>query len=198
MALLSENDNRCPWCGDDPIYVDYHDNEWGVPLKDSRALWEMLILEGFQSGLSWITILKKRNNFRTAFRGFDPNIIAAWGENEVAKLLQDKGIVRSRLKIEATIHNAQSYLALSKRLNFSDFIWSHVKGQPLQNVFEDFSEIPATTPLSEKLSKDLKKLGFKFCGPTIVYAFMQSVGLVNDHLVECPCYEKIKNFEQSS
>lgn len=177
---------RCDWCGDDTLYVEYHDTEWGVPEYDDRALFEKLTLDGFQAGLSWITILRKRDNFRAAFEGFKPETIAGWGEAEVARLLTDAGIVRHRGKIEATINNAQAYLAIMERERFSDFLWKHVDGKPLQNRFKTMADVPAETPASKALSKDLKQAGFKFCGPTIVYAVMQACGLVNDHLVGCP------------
>ena len=177
---------RCDWCGNDPLYVAYHDEEWGVPEFDGRALWEKLILDGFQAGLAWITILRKRDNFRRAFEGFDPSVIAGWGEAEVARLLQDPGIIRHRGKIEATIGNAQAYLRLGGADAFSDMVWSYVDGTPLVNRFETMADIPAATPLSEQLSKDLRKAGFKFVGPTIVYAWMQACGVVNDHILGCP------------
>jgi len=177
---------RCDWCGDDPLYVAYHDDEWGVPEFDGRALWEKLILDGFQAGLAWITILRKRENFRRAFEGFDPEVIAGWGDAEVEQLLQDPGIIRHRGKIEATIGNARAYLRLGGAAAFSDMVWRHVGGAPLVNRFETMAEIPASTPLSMQVSKDLRKAGFKFVGPTIVYAWMQACGLVNDHIVGCP------------
>jgi DNA-3-methyladenine glycosylase I len=176
---------RCTWCGSEPIYVAYHDSEWGVPERDPRALWEKLVLDGFQAGLSWITILKKRDAFRVAFEGFAPEIIAGWGEKEVARCLADPGIVRSRAKIEATIGNARAYLAIADGEGFDQWLWRYVEGQPLQNNFRTMVEVPAWTPLSEQISKDLKKTGFRFTGPTIVYAFMQAVGMVNDHIVTC-------------
>ncbi|WP_375280051.1 DNA-3-methyladenine glycosylase I [Pseudooctadecabacter sp.] len=175
--------DRCGWAGSEQIYTDYHDTEWGVPEWDSRALWEKLILDGFQAGLSWITILKKRDNFREAFEGFDPAVIASWGEPQVNRLLQNPGIIRHRGKIEATITNAQAYLQID---DFSALCWSYVGGAPIQNRFETLSDVPAATDISTQFSKDLKKMGFKFCGPTIVYAWMQACGLVNDHLVTCP------------
>jgi len=149
-------------------------------------LWEKLILDGFQAGLSWITILKKRDNFRAAFDGFDPNVIAGWGEPEVQQLLQNEGIIRHRGKIEATITNARAWQKVEQREGFDTFMWNYLGGTPLQNSWESLSEVPAKTPLSERISKDLKKEGFKFCGPTIVYAWMQACGLINDHLVSCP------------
>ena len=178
--------DRCGWAGPEQIYVDYHDTEWGVPEWDARALWEKLILDGFQAGLSWITILKKRDNFRSAFQGFDPEVIANWGEVEVQALLQDEGIIRHRGKIEATIGNAQAYLKIAEDEGFDQFLWKYVDGAPLQNRWESLDQVPAFTPLSTQVSKDLKKAGFRFCGPTIVYAAMQAMGLINDHLVSCP------------
>jgi DNA-3-methyladenine glycosylase I len=182
---------RCGWCGSDPLYVAYHDEEWGVPERDPRALWEKLVLDGFQAGLSWITILRKRDHFRAAFAGFDPEVIAGWGEAEVARLLADPGIVRHRGKIEATIGNAGAYLEIAEGQGFDRFLWRHVDGVPLQNRFATLSEVPAETPLSRRISKDLKAAGFRFCGPTIVYAFLQASGLVNDHLVGCPRHAEV-------
>lgn len=178
--------DRCSWCGDDPLYVAYHDTEWGVPEYDGRALWEKLILDGFQAGLSWITILRKRDNFRVAFEGFDPDVIAHWGEPEVQRLLTDAGIIRHRGKIEATITNARAYRNIGGAQAFSALIWSYVGGTPLVNHFASQAEVPPSTSLSEQVSKDLKKAGFKFCGPTIVYAWMEACGVVNDHVVGCP------------
>jgi DNA-3-methyladenine glycosylase I len=182
---------RCAWAGPEQIYIDYHDAEWGVPEHDSRALWEKLILDGFQAGLSWITILKKREAFREAFEGFDPNVIATWGEPDVQRLLENSGIIRHRGKIEATITNAQAWQKIESDQGFDRFMWRYVGGAPLQNRFETQADVPPKTPLSERVSKDLKKAGFKFCGPTIVYAWMEACGLVNDHLVGChrhgPC-----------
>ena len=179
---------RCAWAGPEPIYIAYHDTEWGVPEYDSRALWEKLILDGFQAGLSWITILKKRENFREAFAGFDPAIIATWGDADIARLLRDEGIIRHRGKIAATIRNARAYLAIEDRQPFSEFLWGYVDGTPLQPHRASMADVPAQTPLSTQVSKDLKKAGFTFCGPTIVYAFMQATGMVNDHIVTCPCH----------
>lgn len=176
---------NCAWETADPTYIAYHDTEWGVPEYDSRALWEKLVLDGFQAGLSWITILKRRENFRVAFAGFEPEVIAAWGDAEVEQLVQDAGIIRHRGKIEATITNAQAYLRLSQEQSFSDYCWGYVGGTPMDNRFTDRGQIPAQTALSVAISKDLKKRGFKFCGPTIVYAWMQACGLVNDHLMGC-------------
>lgn len=177
---------RCGWCGEDPLYVAYHDDEWGVPEFDGRALWEKLVLDGFQAGLSWITILRKRAAFRAAFEGFDPQVIAEWGEGDVARLLADPGIVRHRGKIEATIGNAQAYLRLGGAEAFSEQMWGYVDGAPLVNRFASLEAVPAFTPLSQQISKDLKKASFRFVGPTIVYAWMQACGLVNDHIVGCP------------
>ena len=189
---MTENDGRCGWCGTDPIYVAYHDTEWGVPEYDSRALWEKLILDGFQAGLSWITILKKRDNFRAAFNGFDPNEIATWGEAEVSRLLQDEGIIRHRGKIEATIGNARAWQAIEQAQGFDRFLWDYVGGKPIQNSWSSLADMPGHTPLSTQISKDLKKAGFRFCGPTIVYAAMQAMGIVNDHVVTCPSHERVK------
>ncbi len=181
---------RCKWVGTDPIYIEYHDTEWGVPEYDSRALWEKLILDGFQAGLSWLTILKKRDNFRAAFAGFDPHKIAGWGEDDVARLLQDAGIIRHRGKIEATIANARAWAEIDAREGFDRFVWRYVDGTPLQNRFARQEDVPPQTPLSTQVSKALKKEGFKFCGPTIVYAWMEACGLVNDHLVSCHCHDR--------
>lgn len=178
---------RCPWPGiADPLYARYHDAEWGVPLTDDRALFEKLVLEGFQSGLSWLTILRKRENFRKAFHGFDATRIVRYTQKDVARLMDDAGIVRNRMKIEAAIDNAKAYLAVSKRVPFAHFIWSHLDGAPLQNALASLKDAPAQTDLSKKISKALKAEGFRFVGPTTVYAFMQSSGMVNDHLVSCP------------
>ncbi|MCU0854927.1 MAG: DNA-3-methyladenine glycosylase I [Rhodobacteraceae bacterium] len=182
---------RCGWCGTDPLYVSYHDTEWGVPEHDPRALWEKLVLDGFQAGLAWITILRKRDGFRGAFAGFDPEVIAGWGEPEVARLLADPGIVRHRGKIEATIGNARAFLAIEEREGFAPFLWKHVDGRPLQNLIATMAEIPAETPVSRAMSKELSRAGFRFCGPTIVYAFMQATGMVNDHLVTCPRHDAV-------
>lgn len=184
-------DERCPWCGTDPLYVAYHDTEWGVPLRDPRALWEALILEGFQAGLSWITILRRRENFRTAFEGFDPATIASWGEAEVTRLLADPGIIRHRGKIEGTIRAARAFLAIEAGEGFVPYIWKHVGHSPQQNRRQTPADIPAATPASTALSKQLRKDGFAFCGPTITYAFMQAAGLVNDHLTTCPVHDRV-------
>ncbi|MHA3915236.1 DNA-3-methyladenine glycosylase I [Halovulum sp. GXIMD14793] len=183
---------RCPWCEDDPQYIEYHDKEWGVPDYDSRSLWEMLILEGFQAGLSWITILRKRENFRAAFAGFDPDKVAAFDDADVERLLADPGIVRHRGKINAAIKSAQAWQRIEAQSGFSDFLWRYVDGKPIQNTYASLAEVPAKTPLSEQISKDLRKAGFNFCGPTITYAFMQAVGMVNDHLTTCPHHAKVQ------
>jgi DNA-3-methyladenine glycosylase I len=175
---------RCPWCGTDPLYTQYHDQEWGVPEWDSRALWEKLILDGFQAGLSWITILRKREAFRAAFAGFRPEILASWDEPDVQRLLGDAGIVRHRGKIEATLRAARSWIAIEARGGFAPWVWDFVDGVPVQNNLSP-GENPTQSPASVALSKALKAEGFGFCGPTIVYAFMQATGMVNDHLVTC-------------
>ncbi len=182
---------RCGWVGAEPLYESYHDEEWGVPEYDSRALWEKLILDGFQAGLSWITILKKRDNFRAAFAEFDPNIVADWDETDVERLLGDAGIVRHGGKIRATIGNAKAWQEIEAAQGFDNFLWNYMDGKPLQNRWATLAEVPTFTPLSTQISKDLKKAGFRFCGPTIVYAFMQAVGMVNDHLVTCPRYRGV-------
>ncbi|WP_296422827.1 DNA-3-methyladenine glycosylase I [Yoonia sp.] len=177
---------RCGWAGPEQIYIDYHDTEWGVPEYDSRALWEKLILDGFQAGLSWITILKKRDNFRAAFANFDPNTIANWDQDDVARLLANPGIIRHRGKIEATISNARAWQNIEADQRFDRFLWRYVDGTPLQTRLADRTEMPTQSPLSAQISKDLKQAGFKFCGPTIVYAFMEATGLINNHLTTCP------------
>lgn len=173
---------RCSWAGNDPLMLAYHDQEWGVPHFDSRALWELLTLEGFQAGLSWITVLHKREAFRKAFRGFDPEKVARFTEKDIQRLLGNPGIIRSRAKIEAAIGGARTYLAMEKAgQSFSDWVWELAGGQPIQGK----SPVPASTPLSEKFSRELKQRGFKFVGPVIVYAWMQAAGIVNDHADQC-------------
>lgn len=189
---MTEATERCAWCGTDPLYVDYHDTEWGVPEYDSRALWEKLVLDGFQAGLSWITILRKREGFREVFEGFDPERIARWGEPEIARALQNPGIIRHRGKIEATVTGARLFLEIEGREGFSPLIWSFVGGRPIQNARASMKEVPGKTPESEAMAKALKKHGFKFCGPVITYAFMQACGLVNDHMIQCPQHARIK------
>jgi DNA-3-methyladenine glycosylase I len=174
---------RCTWAGSDPLYIAYHDKEWGVPQRDPRMLWEMLMLEGFQAGLAWITVLRKREALRKAFKGFDPAKVARFGEQDIARLLGDTGIIRSRAKIEATIAGARIYREMEKAgEDFAVYAWSFTDGKPLKG---DGKTVPASTPLSEQISKDLKRRGFKFVGPTIVYAWMQAVGIVNDHAAHC-------------
>jgi DNA-3-methyladenine glycosylase I len=179
-------DGRCPWCGTDPLYVAYHDAEWGAPERDGRALWEKLVLDGFQAGLAWITILRKREGFRARFEGFRPERIASWGEPEIAAALADTAIVRHRGKIEATVGNARAYLALGGAEAFSAFCWSFVGDAPRVNAPATLAEVPAETVESRALSAALRKAGFRFVGPTVVYAWMQACGLVNDHLTGCP------------
>ncbi len=182
---------RCSWCGEDPLYCAYHDTEWGVPEWDARALWEKLILDGFQAGLSWITILKKRDNFRLAFEGFNPESLARWQEADVVRSLANPGIIRHRGKIEGTVKNARAYIALQEKGDFAALLWDFVDGTPRQNRPASGRDIPAETPQSVAMSRMLKKAGFTFVGPTIVYAFMQACGLVNDHLVTCHCHDRV-------
>ncbi len=177
---------RCSWCGTDPLYMEYHDREWGVPNRDECHLFEMLTLEGAQAGLSWLTILRKREGYRRAFAGFDPAIIASFDEGRVAELLSDPGIVRNRLKVESTVSNARAVLALySRGQTLSELLWGCVDGEPRQNVWANLTEVPARTLESDRLSRELKKLGFRFVGSTICYALMQAVGMVNDHTLDC-------------
>ncbi|WP_342642965.1 DNA-3-methyladenine glycosylase I [Rhodoligotrophos ferricapiens] len=190
-AVVSETDGlaRCGWPGTDPLYVSYHDTEWGVPEWDDRALFEKLILDGFQAGLSWITILRRRETFRAAFDQFDPERIARYDDAKRAALMADPGIIRNKAKIDATIGNAKAYLAIQEGEGFSNYLWGFIDGVPVQNRFRERGDIPAETPLSRAISKDLMKRGFRFVGPTIVYAFMQAVGMVNDHVVDCHRHE---------
>jgi DNA-3-methyladenine glycosylase I len=177
---------RCPWPKQDPLYVAYHDEEWGVPEFDDRALYEKLVLDGFQAGLSWITILRKRDNFRRAFNNFDPEKIARYPKRKIESLMKDAGIVRNRAKIEGAVSSARAWLKIMESgPGFSDLLWDHLDGTPKQNRFRSIKEVPAETELSRKMSRELAGRGFKFVGPTIVYAFMQAVGMVNDHLVTC-------------
>jgi DNA-3-methyladenine glycosylase I len=187
--LHPDGRHRCPWPRQDPLYVAYHDEEWGVPERDDRALYEKLVLDGFQAGLSWITILRKRDNFRRAFDGFAPETVAGYGERKVAALMNDAGIVRNRAKIEGAILSARGYLELmAKGPGFSALLWDFVGGEPQVNHRRSIAEVPAETPVSRAISKELAARGFKFVGPTIIYAFMQAVGMVNDHLVKCYCH----------
>jgi DNA-3-methyladenine glycosylase I len=177
---------RCPWCLGDPLYIKYHDEEWGRPLRDNRRLFELLVLEGAQAGLSWLTILKRRQAYRAAFDGMNPEKIARYGKRDIARLMGDQRIIRNHRKIVSAVENAQAWLAMMEGLrNFSAWLWDHVDGEPVINHFRSMREIPAFTPLSETISKELKKKGFSFVGPTIIYAFLQSAGLVNDHLTSC-------------
>jgi DNA-3-methyladenine glycosylase I len=177
---------RCPWPGTDPLYVAYHDEEWGVPERDDRALYEKLVLDGFQAGLSWITILRKRDAFRRAFDGFQPEKIARYKPKKVEALMQDAGIVRNRMKIDGAIASARAWLEIMESGDgFSAFLWDFVDGKPIVNRYRAMGQVPAETALSRAISKELKSRGFKFCGPTIVYAFMQATGMVNDHLTTC-------------
>jgi DNA-3-methyladenine glycosylase I len=186
-AVLHEDGlRRCFWCGQDPLYMTYHDTEWGVPEYDDRALYEKLVLDGFQAGLSWITILRKRENFRRAFSQFQPEKIARYDKKKVASLMKDAGIVRNKMKIDGAVSSARAWLEMmEKGPGFSAYLWDFMDGKPLDHRIKTRRQIPAETPLSKKISKDLKEKGFKFCGPTIVYAFMQAVGMVNDHMVTC-------------
>ncbi len=182
---------RCPWAGNDPQYQHYHDTEWGVPQYDDRALFEKIVLEGFQAGLSWLTILRKRENFRSAFDGFQPSLIASYGDEKKAELMADTGIVRNKAKVEATITNAQAWLKVMENGSFSDLVWKFVDGHPQQNAFAALSDVPAETAVSKAMAKELKGMGFRFCGPTTCYSFMQAMGLVNDHLLSCPRHAEV-------
>jgi len=188
--LSDEKIVRCPWCGSDPLYTAYHDREWGVPLHDEQRLFEMLTLEGAQAGLSWLTILRKREGYRRAFAGFDPQLVAGFGDADVARLLADPGIVRNRLKIASTISNARAVLEVQARYCSLDaFLWGFVDGAPIRNSWRSMAEIPASTPLSDAMSRELKRHGFHFVGTTICYAHMQATGMVNDHLTGCFRYD---------
>lgn len=183
---------RCSWAGTTPIYVDYHDNEWGRPVHDDGKLFEMLILEGMQAGLSWLTVLNKRKAFREAFDGFDPNKVALYGDAKIQELMANEKIIRNRLKINAAVNNAKIFLQLTEKHGcFSKMIWEYVDYTPITGHWKKVEDLPATTALSDKISKDLKKMGFKFVGSTIIYSFMQAVGMVNDHIAECFVYEEI-------
>ena len=180
------NKTRCSWCGNDPLYVKYHDEEWGVPVYDDAKLFEFLILETFQAGLSWITVLKKRENFREAFDNFDYKKISKYNDDKYEELLQNAGIIRNKLKIKATISNANLFIKVQEEFgSFSKYIWGFINGKPIKNEATTLNEVPATTELSDKISKDLKKRGFKFVGSTVIYAHMQATGMVNDHVVDC-------------
>ncbi|MEH7546648.1 DNA-3-methyladenine glycosylase I [Neobacillus vireti] len=189
---MNDKEIRCGWVNQDPLYIDYHDHEWGVPVYDDRQLFEYLNLEGAQAGLSWYTILKKRENYRQAFDHFEPAKIIRYDEDKIAELLQNEGIVRNKLKINAVITNAKAFFCVVEEFgSFQTYIWAFVDGKPIQNHFREMSEVPATTEISDRLSKDLKKRGFKFVGSTICYAFMQAVGMVNDHITTCMCYKRL-------
>jgi DNA-3-methyladenine glycosylase I len=190
---------RCDWAGSDALYQAYHDREWGVPLHDDLSLFEFLVLEGAQAGLSWLTILKKRENYRRAFAEFDPRKVARFDQRRIEKLLLDPGIVRNRLKVESTVDNARAFLRVQKECgSFDAYIWDFVGGQPLQNRRRRIADLPAKTPLSEAISKDLKRRGFRFVGPTIVYAHMQATGMVNDHLVGCFRHDPVRRMASRS
>jgi len=183
---------RCEWCGDLPIYVDYHDNEWGRPVYDDNRLFEMLILEGAQAGLSWLTILKKRENYRIAFDGFNPHIVARYDVAKIQELLENPGIIRNKLKVNAAIANAKAVINIQeKHGSLDNFLWSYVDYKPIVNRFKKMEDFVATSPISDQISKDLKKLGCNFVGSTIIYAFMQATGMVNDHFVDCFVYEEL-------
>ncbi len=190
---------RCDWCGHDPLYQRYHDKEWGVPVHNERKLFEMLCLEGAQAGLSWLTILKKRGGYKKAFNDFDIISIVQMNEAEIIGLRENDAIIRNRLKINAVVENAKCVARLYEQgSSLCDYLWKYVDGRPVQNSFQRVEDIPASTPLSEQMSKDLKKLGFKFVGPTICYALMQSIGMVNDHIVNCFRYEEVKRLGGNS
>ena len=181
---------RCAWLNDNPLYIHYHDHEWGVPVYDERLLFEFLILEGMQAGLNWLTILKKRDNFRTCFDNFDAEIMANYDQDKITQLMGDAGIIRNRLKIQAAIVNAQAFLRIRKKPgDFSNYIWGFVNGEPLQNHWKQANQVPTTTLISDAMATDLKSRGFKFTGSTICYAFMQATGMVNDHTMNCFCYK---------
>jgi DNA-3-methyladenine glycosylase I len=195
---MTESEGRCGWCGSDPLYVAYHDTEWGVPEYDARALWEKLLLDGFQAGLAWITILRKREGMREAFDHFDPEIVARYGEADIERLLGDARIIRSRAKINAAIRGAQIWLEMrDNNEDFSAWLWSFVDGQPIQNHWSDYREAPTQTPQSVAMAKALKARGFNFCGPVIVHAFMQAVGMVNDHQTSCVRHAEVKAMARS-
>ena len=184
---------KCDWCLGDSLYEEYHDQEWGVPCRDDHKLFEFLILEGAQAGLSWLTILRRRENYRKAFAGFDAEKIAHFTDKDVTRLMADAGIIRNRLKIESAIRNARAYLDLvEEKGSFADYLWDYVEGKPVQNAFTSMAAVPASTPMSDLISKDMKRRGFKFFGSTICYAHMQAMGMVNDHLVNCPRHRACK------
>jgi DNA-3-methyladenine glycosylase I len=189
---------RCPWSGiEDPLYARYHDEEWGVPHADERRLFEKLLLEGFQAGLSWITILRKREAFRNAFHDFDAERMSRYTERDISRLMADQGIVRNRLKVLAAIDNAKAYLAMAEKHTLASFLWQHAGGRPIINAYDKFGAVPASTDVSLRISKALKKEGFRFVGPTTIYAFMQSTGMVNDHLVGCPRHKACAKLQRA-
>ena len=191
--MTPTSSTRCPWGASDPLYVPYHDEEWGVPLHDDRRLFEMLVLEGAQAGLSWLTILRRREAYRRAFDRFDPQAVARYGPHEVERLLADAGIIRNRLKIDSAINNARAFLEVQEEFgSFDSYVWRFVDGAPTQNARTKHEEVPAQTPVSNALSKDLRKRGFTFVGPTICYAHMQATGMVNDHLVGCFRHREVR------
>ena len=197
MATSHTNKTRCQWVNQDPLYIQYHDTEWGVPIHDDRLLFEFLNLEGMQAGLSWLTVLKKRDNYRKCFDNFEAYKIVKYGENKVAKLLNNPGIIRNHAKIQAIVNNAKQFLQVNQEWgSFTDYIWHFVNGEPIQNHWQHAKQVPTTNTVSDAMSKDLKKRGFKFVGSTICYAFMQAVGLVNDHTTNCFRYKELqsKNF----
>lgn len=184
---------RCPWCEKNDLYIDYHDKEWGVPVFDDKKQFEFLVLESAQAGLSWLTILKRRENYRKAYDDFEAIKVASYGDNKVEELINNPGIIRNKSKIKASINNAKSFLEIQREFgSFCNYIWGFVDFKPIVNQFKSLSEVPARTSLSEEISKDLKKRGFKFIGPTIIYAHLQAVGIVNDHLIDCFRYKEIK------
>ena len=190
--------HRCEWPGDDPLYVNYHDQEWGVPVHDDRTLFEFLVLEGAQAGLSWITILRRRENYRQAFDNFEPEKVARYNQAKIESLLQDPGIIRNKLKVNSAVQNAKAFLRIQEEFgSFNKYIWEFVDHQPIINTWTQLNQIPASTPLSETISKDLKKRGFNFVGPTIIYAHMQATGMVNDHVVSCFRYNQINEMEEN-
>ncbi|MEJ2484573.1 MAG: DNA-3-methyladenine glycosylase I [Anaerolineales bacterium] len=190
--------HRCEWAGSDPLYIQYHDQEWGVPVHDDRTLFEFLVLEGAQAGLSWITILRRRENYRQAFDNFDPQKVARYNPAKIERLLQDPGIIRNKLKVNSAVQNAQAFLRIQEEFgSFNQYIWEFVDHRPIINTWTQMNQIPASTPLSETISKDLKQRGFNFVGPTIVYAHMQATGMVNDHVVSCFRYKQINEMEEN-
>lgn len=192
-CLHSLSVKRCQWVSDDPIYIDYHDKEWGVPIYDDQLLFEFLILEGMQAGLSWITVLKKRQNYRQLFDNFDAKKIVNYNDKKIALLLENPGIIRNRLKVKSIVQNAEAYLKIRKTIgSFSEYLWQFVEGRPIQNQWEAIQRLPATTEISDRMSKSLKKQGFNFVGSTICYAFMQAVGMVNDHAVTCFRHKELR------